>query len=385
MIGLVALIQVVSGLELAFGSCSGMFGATNPEIWKSIKRLQPEAFIWLGDAIYADVMIFPMVFRVPSEELWKSKYVNAKMAEGYRDLINTTRILGIWDDHDYGNNDENRYFAYKKLSKKLFLEFLDEPLDSIRYQQEGLYISYDFLAGALTVKVILLDDRTNMDPWGPEGDTLGQLQWEWLESQLNTPADLFIITNGIQINVEDRLSITEKWHENSRKKLLKLLKSHPNTILITGDVHYSEILEIPCNGNSLIELTTSGLTHSIHTNYGFLSNLFITLWYPYTYNITPRKFVKNFGTVTVTKNGEIELKVRDSGGEMILEYRTSLNDLNSEKNIKGESCEIHVRKRQILHLASVFVVFFLPVSIWLQVFLRFFKKYSNMPDSYQEN
>ena len=66
---LIFLLQRAHTLNLAFGSCAGMFGASTPEIWYSIKKLNPDAFIWLGDAIYADVMVFPMVFRPPSEEL----------------------------------------------------------------------------------------------------------------------------------------------------------------------------------------------------------------------------------------------------------------------------------------------------------------------------
>jgi alkaline phosphatase D len=367
--------RTIYALDLTFGSCAGMFGASNPEIWKSIQKIKPDAFIWLGDAIYADVMVLPLVFTVPSEEVWRRKYHQAKSAEGYKDLRNTTRILGIWDDHDYGNNDENRYFAYKKLSKQLFLDFLDEPKDSIRYQREGIYNSYDFYAGNLSIKVILLDDRTYKDPWNDEGDTLGEIQWNWLESELNLRSDLFIIMNGIQINVEDRLSITEKWHENSRKRLLKTLKPHPNTILVSGDVHYCEILEINCNEHSLYELTTSGLTHSVHTNYGIIADLFVALFYPYTYNLTPRVFSKNFGAINVDTNGNIVMKVMDSYGNDLLVHNTSLEQLKHKTGV-NYNCQQSLLQRQIKHIASVNLVFFFPVLVWATLIVKFLRKYS---------
>ena len=373
----IILLQSCFALELIYGSCSGMFGASNPTIWKTIKEMHPDAFIWLGDVIYADIMIFPLVFRVPTEDLWRSKYIEAKKAEGYSDLINSTRILGIWDDHDYGNNNENRFFPHKELSKKLFLEFLDEPSDSIRYQREGIYISYDYFVGNIKVKVILLDDRTYMDAWCPEGDTLGEIQWEWLQNELQTETDLFLIMNGIQVNVEDRISITEKWHEHSRKRLLDLLQKYSNSILITGDVHYAEILEVSCYGFPLIELTTSGLTHSIETTYGFLSKIFISLWYPYTYNNGPRIYIRNFGGIKINADGFIEMNIYDMYGRSLANLRTSVDELKHKKIQPDYQCSISVGERQIKHLASVFFVLLLPIGIWVQLALLLLRKYSH--------
>jgi hypothetical protein len=40
---------------------------------------------------------------------------------------------------------------------------------------------------------------------GPDGDTLGEKQWKWLEIELRTLGNLTLIGNGIQIMVEDDL------------------------------------------------------------------------------------------------------------------------------------------------------------------------------------
>ena len=43
-----------------------------------------------------------------------------------------TTIIGIWDDHDFGDNNANKYFSKKEINRDPFLDFLDEPIDSTR-------------------------------------------------------------------------------------------------------------------------------------------------------------------------------------------------------------------------------------------------------------
>ena len=215
IITLLNLVLLIQSIEITFGSCAGMFGIEKEGIWKSIQNRNPNAFIWLGDAIYADDMVIPLVFQPVSEERWRQKYELAKNAPGYKELSQKVRILGVWDDHDYGANNENKYFAFKKISKKLFLEFLDEPLDSLRYQREGIYESYIFYEGDIKIKVILLDNRTYLDPNGKDSDVLGETQWTWLEQELRDWSDLFLIMNGMKIFVEDQMTVSEKWYPKS--------------------------------------------------------------------------------------------------------------------------------------------------------------------------
>lgn len=43
-----------------------------------------------------------------------------------------TKVLGVWDDHDYGVNDGGSDYPHKKLTREMFLNFVGEPLDSAR-------------------------------------------------------------------------------------------------------------------------------------------------------------------------------------------------------------------------------------------------------------
>ena len=374
---LIAFVALSQGVEITFGSCAGMFGKEKEAIWKAVEKRDPDVFVWLGDAVYADEMVLPLVFRPVDEERWRLKYEKSKNAAGYRELREKVRILGVWDDHDYGANNENKYFAHKELSKKLFLEFLDEPLDSLRYQREGIYESYVFVEGNIRIKVILLDNRTYLDPNGKDSDVLGEIQWTWLEDELKDSAvELFIIMNGMQINVEDRLTATEKWFPKSRNRLLGLLKQHPNSLLVSGDVHHSEILEVCCNQFRVIEFTSSGLTHSVSGTYGKLICWFIDFWYPYTSNLTPRTYTESFGSIEVNGDGKIELKALDENGKIVFEHSLWLKELLDVQENRWY-CGMGLWRRRVGHWASFILVFVAPWASWVLSSLLFIRKYSN--------
>lgn len=75
----------------------------------------------------------------------------------------STKIYGVWDDHDSGINDGGKSNPQKEEIRQLFLDALDEPQDSPRRSQSGgMYASY-YLDSAKKVKLILLDNRYEND------------------------------------------------------------------------------------------------------------------------------------------------------------------------------------------------------------------------------
>ena len=202
-------------------------------------------------------------------------------------------ITGVWDDHDYGINDGNKYYPLKNEAKKLFSDFLDDG--SIR-NHEGLYHSFSFP----NLKIILLDIRWFRDDKKDlNGDSIGEEQWTWLESELKTQEKIKIIGNGLQANTEDRFGPAERWHKKSVEKLLNLVELYPGIVLLSGDVHSGEIMKIPCKKHVLYEITSSGLTHAIYTTGGFFTKVFIELFHTYTFNVGPKTLKKNFGTIEI--------------------------------------------------------------------------------------
>ncbi|KAF3788896.1 hypothetical protein EJ110_NYTH05851 [Nymphaea thermarum] len=131
--------------RIAFGSCSNQ-SAPQP-IWDAIIKFDPQVFIWLGDNIYGDnrrpFSIFGSTRTIgpwknaerffPSSELeMRSRYHQAKSNPGYSAVRRKARVIGTWDDHDYGLNNAGKEFPGKDINQKLMLDFLDEPQNSPR-------------------------------------------------------------------------------------------------------------------------------------------------------------------------------------------------------------------------------------------------------------
>ncbi|MES2732547.1 MAG: alkaline phosphatase D family protein [Bacteroidota bacterium] len=251
--------------RIAFGSCSRQ--DQEQPLWPVIVQNQPQLWIWLGDNIYGDTQDMAML---------KQQYALEKQHPGYRQLLSTCPVIGIWDDHDYGVNDGGKDFAKKAESQQRMLEFLDEPIDSPRWKREGAYASYLFGKQDKQGKVILLDGRyfrdelkkkNNKNVPNETGDILGEAQWAWLERELtNSQASIHFIGCGIQILPEEHAY--EKWANfpQARRRLLDLIQKTKvkGVILLSGDRHMAEISRIQLDNYPypLYEVTSSGLTHT---------------------------------------------------------------------------------------------------------------------------
>jgi alkaline phosphatase D len=205
----------------------------------------------------------------------RAKYDRQKSNPVYQQLRQSTQVIGVWDDHDYGVNDGGKEYPKRKESQQVMLDFLDVPANSPLRTQEGAYSAHTYGPKGQRVKVILLDGRYFRDPLkkngkdnvpDPSGDMLGEAQWRWLENQLtNSDADVHIIGSGIQVLPEEH--VYEKWANfpTARKRLLDLLaKTKPKgALLLSGDRHMAEVsrVSVPGLGYDLFDITSSGLTH----------------------------------------------------------------------------------------------------------------------------
>ena len=156
---------------------------------------------------------------------------------------------------------------------------MNVPKSNPVWQREGAYQSYTFGETGKKVKVLLLDVRYFRDHverrrgQNPQyipnlkGTILGEKQWEWLEEELkNSDAQIHIIGSGIQILPTQHNY--EKWNTfpQERDRLFNLITKYQTlgAIFISGDRHLGEISkkEIQRLEYPLVELTTSGLTHT---------------------------------------------------------------------------------------------------------------------------
>jgi alkaline phosphatase D len=238
--------------RIAFGSC---IRQDRPApIFAAVAAAKPELFILMGDNIYADTSD-PAVFG--------KKYAQLQNHPDFAAVRNHVPLIGVWDDHDFGKNDAGRNFPAKPLAQTAFLDFFGVPPTSPRRQQQGVYSAATYGPEGKQVRVILLDVRYHRDNPGPDADTLGEAQWQWLEHQLVTsPAQVNLIVSGIQVlPAEQRF---EKWANfpKAKARLLALLARNdvPEVILLSGDRHLAEISRDPATtGYPLHEVTSSSL------------------------------------------------------------------------------------------------------------------------------
>ncbi|KAL3736518.1 hypothetical protein ACJRO7_025463 [Eucalyptus globulus] len=357
--------RVVS--RIAFGSCANQ-SAPQP-IWDAIVKFDPQVFIWLGDNIYGDIRRPLQLFgkerttgpwkNVPrfvpsSEQEMESRYTRAKTNPGYSRVRQNAKVIGTWDDHDYGLNDAGKEFGGKITNQRLLLDFLDEPKDSPRRNQAGVYASYTFGPVGKQVKVILLDTRYHRDPLFSDGSILGSEQWTWLEKELMGPAtELTIIGSSIQV-VSNHSAATgpmfylEAWGRFPKEmdRLFKLIAENKRdgVFFISGDVHFGEIARYDCGvGYPLFDITSSGLTQSVEKAVPPPLNMvlrFVAWLTPSTMRVMSRNCrfrsctygLPNFGAIEI-QWGENPVKliiqVRDTDGHPVTSANVSLSELRA--------------------------------------------------------
>ena len=242
--------------NIAFGSCNKHLFPQ--DYWTIIAKQKPDLWIWLGDIVYADTDNETALFNA-----YNTLFSNVF----YQNFIRNTPVTGIWDDHDYGKNDGGKDFKFKHTSEKLFLNFLNDS--SSARNREGIYRNFSLGADVdKSIELILLDTRFFKD--NPEKNNsnlqiLGAKQWAWLEETLQKSESPFVlICSGIQVLSNEQPFETWGQFSNEREKLLNLLAKYPHkTILIlSGDRHISEFSRIENQGKSIVDFTSSGLTHS---------------------------------------------------------------------------------------------------------------------------
>lgn len=264
--------------RIAFGSCADQ--TKDQLIWTEVLAAEPDLFVMLGDNVYADT-------DEPAE--LRASYELLAQQPGFQRLRQSTEIIATWDDHDYGQNDIGENYVSKAASRDIMLDFFGVPADSPRRTQPGgIYTSYYYGDPGRRVQVILLDlrwsrselvmlgnearrDRREAENRGPydanlaaDARLMDEAQWQWLESELQQPADLRIIGSSIQLLAE--FTGWETWanYPKERQRFIELLARYQQepVLIISGDVHWAELsmIEETASDWPLVELTSSGLT-----------------------------------------------------------------------------------------------------------------------------
>ena len=278
--------------RIAFGSCNDQ---NDPQpMWADMAKTNPDLFIWGGDVIYAD---WEKTYDM------KLSYEKQVAHPEYQAFKAKTPIIGVWDDHDYAWNNADGSVITKDFSQKSFLDFLEEPADSIRRLQQGVYTSYDLGTEGRRLKIILLDNRyfKGLDKNYP---LLGKMQWEWFEKELmNSKADFHIIMAGLPM-FSPLMPFTEEWAEHAVEfqRMQSLLEKYKpkGPLFLSGDKHFASIYQ----NYGQLEFMASGMTHvAPRSTWGYIKRKYPVTYFGLNYGIIDIEWVQNMPKIRLAIRG----------------------------------------------------------------------------------
>ncbi|MGB3753662.1 MAG: alkaline phosphatase D family protein [Parerythrobacter sp.] len=310
--------------RFAFGSCNHQ--SRSQHMWAQIAAKEPQMFMLIGDNVYGDTAWGGDAGLLSLREAYAEQASRPEFAQ----FRAATPMLTTWDDHDYGLNDSGGVFPFKGWAEDIYEEFWDSPAD-VR-ARPGIYESRIYGVDGQRVQVLLLDTRYFRSPlirmeYTPErpplgvyvphdveGATiLGGAQWDWLEAELEKPADLRVVVSSIQILTEAHNY--ESWENfpNEREKLLDMLGAREGSglLLLSGDRHAGGIYTEERGGETLWELTSSSL------NLAFGNTPDNTAREPDPRRVTDFIAEENFGVVDIDwAASALTLSLHGSKGEI---------------------------------------------------------------------
>jgi alkaline phosphatase D len=282
----------VTDVDFLVGSCAylslGFMKVVLPgasvRIFHSMAKTKADFMIWLGDNIY---------YMGKEHSSYEKMFsCNLKTRIQYPQLNNFLASMPqytIWDDHDYGPNDADRNFPLKDTSLVLFRNFWINPYEDTVKQTFFTYKYYD-------TEFFMTDDRWWRDK---EGDTtgsfLGPMQLGWLKRKLLLSTATFkFICVGSQVLNDDNHGECYALYPKERNELLDFIVEHniKGVVILSGDMHYSEISKAVWKGYPFYDFTCSPLTSPMDP-----SNLTSKNRWRISSTVL---FHKNFGRVKVT-------------------------------------------------------------------------------------
>lgn len=315
--------------HIIFGSCLDTH--EHPLLDRTL-TLPRDLFIFMGDNIYADTGGLQMM---------REKYALLKSSRFFLGLKHKP-ILATWDDHDFGLNDGGADCPIKTAAQVEFWNWLDEPAESPRRQQEGVYLAQTFGPAGKRVQVIMLDTRYFRSALKrvskeaamiggtsvPTDDTstmiLGAAQWRWLEQVLQEPAELRLIVSSIQFAPEAHGG--ECWanfpHEQQRMQDVLKRTQAAGVVFLSGDRHWCEFSRVDgSTGYPLYDFTSSSMTQK-HPRGTPTPNRHRFL--PKTYHLP------NVGHLRIEwreNDADITTRIIDVDGQTQIECRLKLSEL----------------------------------------------------------
>lgn len=248
-----------SVFKVAFGSCARTQWAPVQLIWDGVALHKPDLFLWLGDNVYADSL---------DPDIIAEEYRKQRDIHNLQPLLRRVPQLAIWDDHDFGLNDQDHRNPIKNEALRIFRNYWANPHYG-QVDDVGVYFSYNYGG----VEFFFLDVRYHRSPVkGPDDESktmLGPRQKAWLKRVLSASEAPFKVIVSGNVWTDEKGGGHESWaaYTTERDEIFRHIADEEisGVLLLAGDTHVGELNCIPgatYGGYDLYELVSSPLAQT---------------------------------------------------------------------------------------------------------------------------
>ena len=224
-------------------------------IFTTILESEPDMMLWLGNTAH----LRPSDWTTESGYL--KRFSRARSVPDLQPLLGAIPHYATWGAADFGSEDADRFYSYRRVAEASFRQFWPPPVDVAQIDGIATRIRRS------DVVVFLLDTRSyRLDRPTSEQmpQALGAEQIQWLRQELmRSTATIKIVAAGAPIlnpaKSKENLSFAEQEHT----RFLQMFRDEAisGLVFLSGGKYYGELTRlVHANSYNLFDLTVGPLT-----------------------------------------------------------------------------------------------------------------------------
>ncbi|BDS09478.1 alkaline phosphatase D family protein [Aureispira anguillae] len=249
-------------ISFLIGSCAFPYpfafwsGKKKEVIFETMTKQDKDFMIWMGDNVYY------LFGEWKSKQRMHKKNIKMRFKPKLKDFLESCPQYAVWDDHDFGDNNEGGDYTGKYESLELFKYYWSNPYYGTA-STPGVFCHF----GHSDADFFMLDSRFHAS----DSSMLGEEQMKWLQKKLRaSKANFKFIISGTQVLPNNPSGEDLGDFGASREELLTFLSEEDikGVIFLSGDRHYGELMKLERdNQYPLYEMTSSPLTSLVNPGY----------------------------------------------------------------------------------------------------------------------